>query len=167
MHEPTPIILRRIQSPQHWLRFWLEKLDREMQKQGLSVELRRAHAAVIREFLTLNPGNPRAIAPDKVRQFVVSHKGEAIEALQFFYQHVSYSQENQACLTECASARKALPLSQAAEAAQSPAEVKPAVPSAAKPVARKKAAPKSATRKAAATPKAGVKAAGTKSRKKS
>jgi hypothetical protein len=131
MTDAIPINLRRMDT-RKWEQIWLEKLDREMKTHGLDGDVARSYRAVVGKFLTLYPGNPRAVGLDKLCDFVKAQKSDISPMLIFFFEYVAFSQEHQDTVRSCARDR----LAQAAEKSKQP---KPA---------KKKAAPKNRKKKA-------------------
>jgi len=59
---------------EEWKTFWLAKASDEVERLNLSQALSRFYYAIVNKFLTENPGNPKAIAIDRVLAFVAAQK---------------------------------------------------------------------------------------------
>lgn len=91
-----------------WREIWLKKLSRELKSRGIGRDLSRFHYAIVKKFLSENPGNPRTIDVEKMLSFVGRQQNDVRPPLVMFYETVARSEEHLAALKAKDNARPLL-----------------------------------------------------------
>jgi site-specific recombinase XerD len=92
-----------------WKTFWLAKASDEVERINLSQALSWFHYAIVNKFLTENPGNPKAIAVERVLAFVAAQQNDVRRPIILFYEKVARSDKHLAALTARPAIRPAAP----------------------------------------------------------
>jgi hypothetical protein len=85
---------RESASKMDWLDLWLDKYSAELTKMDLSSLEVQNNLKILRDFLTKNPGNPRAIDGAILQKFVSNQKTNVVAPLIIFYDKIARSEKH-------------------------------------------------------------------------
>ena len=85
---------RESASKMDWLDLWLNKFSAELAKLDFSPKQVQNNYTILRQYLSENPGNPRAIEIDKLKRFVSDQKIDVAPPLVIFYDKIARSEKH-------------------------------------------------------------------------